>query len=439
MDTLNINNLLDREKLKESIIQCITTTQLSLSELNTKRIIYLHGAPGIGKTYFIEQLLNELNYDIIHFETEQNRNSTNFDFIKEFNMSNHNVLELLKGKRKKLCVLMDNIDAFHCGDKGVLPNLIKLLRPKKTIKQKKEAFCKNIIICIGNNSNDKKIIELKKICYSFELSTPTNLQLSNIIKLIVNNGSESLRHKIVLFIENDLRKLTYVIDMYSKFNIKEMEDILDTLVNKHYCDGSKEATRYLLTNNIDMSRHEEIIHESDRTIIGLLYHENIIDYINEKNPQMIELYTEMLNNFCLGDFFDKITFQKQIWQFNEMTSLIKIITNNHLFCENIKPGPIKDIRFTKVLTKYSTEYNNIVFIINLCQKMSIDKIDLLEFFNQNWQNFSEEDYLYYEQRYEIKKLDIMRLVRYIENKSSKEIKSAQEMDDAIDVIDEGYE
>ena len=147
----------------------------------------------------------------------------------------------------------------------------------------------------------------------------------------------------------------------------------------------------------------------------------------------------MLNNFCLGDFFDKITFQKQIWQFNEMTSLIKIITNNHLFCENIKPGPIKDIRFTKVLTKYSTEYNNIVFIINLCQKMSIDKIDLLDFFNQHWQSFSEEDYSYYEQRYEIKKLDIMRLVRYIENKSSKEIKCAQEMDDIIDVIDECYE
>ena len=56
-----------------------------------------------------------------------------------------------------------------------------------------------------------------------------------------------------------------------------------------------------------------------------------------------------------------------------------------------------------------------------------------------FENFSEEDYSYYEQRYEIKKLDIMRLVRYIENKSSKEIKCAQEMDDAIDVIDECYE
>ena len=39
-----------------------------------------------------------------------------------------------------------------------------------------------------------------------------------------------------------------------------------------------------------------------------------------------------------------------------------------------------EVRFTKVLTKYSTEYNNLLFIQKLCQKLGIDKKDLFGFF-----------------------------------------------------------
>ena len=41
-----------------------------------------------------------------------------------------------------------------------------------------------------------------------------------------------------------------------------------------------------------------------------------------------------------------------------------------------------EIRFTKVLTKYSTEYNNQLFIFNLSQQMNMDKKDMLSFFQE---------------------------------------------------------
>ena len=43
-----------------------------------------------------------------------------------------------------------------------------------------------------------------------------------------------------------------------------------------------------------------------------------------------------------------------------------------------------NIRFTKVLTKYSTEYNNIEFIYDLCKKMDMDKKDLMTFFQESF-------------------------------------------------------
>ena len=73
-----------------------------------------------------------------------------------------------------------------------------------------------------------------------------------------------------------------------------------------------------------------------------------------------------------------------------------------------------DIRFTKVLTKYSTEYNNSIFIQELCQKMSMDKKDLLGFFMLIRNSYDENQIISLFDNYEISKLDINRIYRYID-------------------------
>jgi hypothetical protein len=41
-----------------------------------------------------------------------------------------------------------------------------------------------------------------------------------------------------------------------------------------------------------------------------------------------------------------------------------------------------EVRFTKVLTKYSTEYNNQLFMYNLSQELDMDKKDVISFFQE---------------------------------------------------------
>ena len=74
------------------------------------------------------------------------------------------------------------------------------------------------------------------------------------------------------------------------------------------------------------------MNETDRTSVGLLWHENIIDVIDkyDKNTS-IPFYTNQLANICFADYIDRTTFQKQILQFNEMSSLIKTFKNNKLY------------------------------------------------------------------------------------------------------------
>ena len=164
------------------------------------------------------------------------------------------------------------------------------------------------------------------------------------------------------------------------------------------------------------------MNETDRTIVGLLWHENIIDYLhNDKDKvESIQLYNNILDNICFADYIDRITFQKQIWQFNEMSSLIKTFYNNKLLHNAINENKIKkqnvsEIRFTKILTKYSTEYNNSIFIQNLCQKFGFDKKDLFLFFLDLKEKYTEQERYELLDNIEISKLDINRIYRYLDN------------------------
>ena len=72
-----------------------------------------------------------------------------------------------------------------------------------------------------------------------------------------------------------------------------------------------------------------------------------------------------------------------------------------------------EVRFTKVLTKYSTEYNNYVFIFNLTEQLSMDKRDLLTYFNMLKNEHSETDILNIFENVDIQKLDINRMLRFV--------------------------
>jgi hypothetical protein len=160
------------------------------------------------------------------------------------------------------------------------------------------------------------------------------------------------------------------------------------------------------------------MNETDRTIVGLLWHENIIDVLGKTDKSIsIPFYIKQLDNMCFSDYIDRITFQKQIWQFNEMSSLIKTFKNNKLYHESFKKkqkyNPA-EVRFTKVLTKYSTEYNNSLFIQNLCQQLGMDKKDLFSFFLELKNKYDDTQMLLLFENYEITKLDINRIYRYLD-------------------------
>ena len=426
----NINTILNRVRIENDIKQILNEFEEKCNEQTFKKGMYIYGAPGTGKTKFVTEILKSLDYDVIHYDAGDIRNRSLIDTITSNNVSTRNVLDMMYKKRRKMVIVMDEIDGMNSGDKGGITALIKLIRQKKTKKQKLENVTLLPIICIGNYYLDKKMKELMKVCYSFELRTPDRGQIINILNdMIPNNkfNTETLDN-ITNYIQGDLRKLNFIKKVYTinKDNINDnmMKDILRI---KYYNEDSKDITKQLINNYIPLEKHNSFMNETDRTIVALLWHENIIDILDKKDVcETLPTYLKILKNYCFSDYMDRITFQHQIWQFNEMSSMNKTFNCNRIYHEDMNANNKKgvktgDIRFTKVLTKYSTEYNNQQFIFIMSQKLDMDISDMTSYLQElryiNGKDYWEEldkPILNTLEDCNITKLDVRRVYRYID-------------------------
>lgn len=419
MENLDINCILQRSDNVQKIQRWLIEFENNKNNSLIKRGLYLYGAPGVGKTNFISKILDELHYDIIRYDAGDIRNKSIIDTITKHNMADKNILSMFNKIPQKIVIIMDEIDGMNNGDKGGINALIKLIRPKKTKKQKMEETTLNPIICIGNYHQDKKIKELMKVCTIIELKIPTDAQINEIILEIMPSLDSNLRKNIVGFVRGDLKKLDSIYKIYvNQQSILKNEIIQNLFQKKSYNEDAKEITRCILSEKFTLKNHLTVMNETDRTIVGLLWHENIIDLLAKPDKNIsIPFYQKLLENICFADYIDRITFQKQIWQFNEMSSLIKTFHNHSLYHDKFPNKFINnpvEVRFTKVLTKYSTEYNNYLFIQNLCQELMMDKKDMSSFFLNLRNQYDEEDIYPLFENYDISKLDINRIYRYLD-------------------------
>lgn len=440
----NYNEIFNRKDTEDKIKKILMDFDEKSNELSFKKGIYIYGSPGSGKTYFVTKILEELKYDIIKYDAGDIRNKSLIDTITSNNVSSRNVLDLMTKKQKKIAIIMDEIDGMNSGDKGGINALIKLIRQKKTKKQKLEGKTMNPIICIGNYYTDKKMRELMKVCNIFELKTPLPCEIKNILQYKIPKFKDlSNKHieLILTYIQGDLRKLNFVINILEseKANFQLPETFIPIFETKNFNEDSKQTTNQLLENNYDISLHNSLINETDRTIIALLWHENIIDKLQQiPISTSLPIYIKILKNICFSDYIDRITFQNQIWQFNEMSSMIKTFYNNKIYhedIENFSTKQLSEIRFTKVLTKYSTEYNNSIFIQELSQNLDMDKKDTIALFQEIrlciGKDFSNDNEILNQvndlfENYDINKLDIKRFYRYLDKNAKKDLVNEEE-------------
>jgi len=240
----NMNEILERHHISLEIKEILNDFHANCRNISYKKGIYIYGPPGSGKTFFIMDILKELNFDAIKYDAGDVRNKTLIDTITCNNISSKNVLYMMNRKVKNIAIVMDEIDGMNNGDKGGITSLIKLIRQKKTKKQKLENVTLNPIICIGNYNVDKKIKELMKVCNVFELKPITSLQIEKLLhykEITPHIENNSINETIIKYIQGDLRKLHFIEKiMKNKPELLSNDTVLEKFFHlKSHNDDSK--------------------------------------------------------------------------------------------------------------------------------------------------------------------------------------------------------
>ena len=203
----------------------------------TKLALFISGPPGIGKTTLSHLILKAFEYDVIEFNASDVRNQK---LVRENlkNIMGKVSISKLMGGNLMNGIIMDEVDGLSSGDKGGISELISFINPNKNKrgKNKIELEYNNPIICISNNDSDKKMRDLKKECEIIKFVYPKKNELyTNSLKILQKEKKEIDEDKLLellMFCQNDIRKLISTLEYYFTKQNNDNKNFLDTLDKK---------------------------------------------------------------------------------------------------------------------------------------------------------------------------------------------------------------
>lgn len=358
---------------------------------NTKKMLLIGGSPGIGKTTFANLLLKEYDYDVIEFNSSDVRTQK---LVKESLtkiVKNSNISRLKNGIEKVTGIIMDEIDGMSTGDRGGINELISIISPSKGKGRRKKDYqdklvINNPVICICNNSTEKKITDLKKISYFIEFKKPSYYEMENLYNKIIEKENiiikDDIKSALLFACQYDIRRLFNIIadiKLASKNNYSEddWDNLCNNLSQKDLDVTLYDAVDKCLNNykNIDTCLS---YYEVDKNLVGMMIHENLPNHIEsnikdtqKKKLKCLENISEYLS---IGDIFDNYIYNEQSWELFELCGAVKIAGSSSLINSLKKKKYREDtnILFTNILNKSTMHCIYYKNLLNVCRIFKSD-------------------------------------------------------------------
>lgn len=355
MDNLNINDFYlskdDKLKLNNWLDSCKNN--------DIKKILFIIGDTGCGKTKLINILLKNYNYiNINNSLLNVNINEYIYDCLNKKDVS------MMFSKNKYKSIIFDNLSSFNK----------TMLKEIKNIINNIDKYRKNPIIITSNDKINKTINNIKEKCICININY-TNNNLYNIIDKIYNKKiSIQIKKTLIKKYNNNIRNIIINKNEYiNNKNITIIHDIDDN--NKDIIDLTKDLK--IKMNIKDLFTK----YSCDYNIIGLNILDNIYKNYEENNiNDIIKIY----NSLCIYDVYE--IYKKKHILFNDIniSLLFSIVIpyytlkKNNILHNNIKYNTYisKSLIYTHSnisLYKNYYQFNNYDIIIRL---LYMEKINL---------------------------------------------------------------
>ena len=363
--------------------------------INTKKVLFIIGPSGIGKTKIAELLFKYHNYRIIEYNSSEIKTQKKITELLEKSLSFKNVMDMFEEGNSPVGFLLDEMDGLlqtgYTTGFNEFINILKMnikyedyIQSIKDNNKKKKSKKNNIntnnlfkienpIICTSCDSNDKKISELKKYSEVIYLNKPSNESLLEIIKFILNNENYimdiSSMYLFIQHIDGDIRKLILSLELLCNNidindNYIKEKDIIHFFEN-NYKDADEplliSTSKVLYEKKLGIEECEKIF-SSDSLLMPLMVYHNSLNSIKNSKEDMnnkLEIYKETLKSICNHDVIQTNIFKNQDWDDDSTTDIASFFSiylpNYHL--TQLTQTKTK-IEYTNLLNKISQRLVN---------------------------------------------------------------------------------
>ena len=356
--------------------------------------VFVDGPPGSGKTEFVLRLLRGSNHLPIRYDASDVRNKALLTSMDADHSGPVSVMDMFHQKTTRMVTVLDDVESFFKDKSGGADSLFKMVRTsaQKSVNAKSGDRTAMPLVCIGNGKKDKKMSELAAACtLVIRIRAPTDDQMDELLTDTVPGYTAfdpMVKVCACAFVHGDLRKYRFLQTAIARgVSAKFICDLFQTTTDT---DTARGVTSRLLSSPfpLPLSTHGDLP-DSVRSTVALLWHENVTKVLDSWNKETaVSVYLRALDNICLADRVAYTTFQHQSGAVGDMCSLIRTFYANYLLHQpeakrdaaHDQLACVRDIVFTKLLTKYSTEFNNAGFINRMCQQLGVDRADLVVLF-----------------------------------------------------------
>lgn len=247
--------------------------------LPDKRAVLLIGPPGIGKTATVGALANELNMELVEFNSSDKRNKDSIETL----VWRAATQQTLDGRPR--IILLDEVDGLSgTSDRGGVGAIVRVIQESV-----------HPIVMTANDSNSPRIKDLLKSCDVFLFERISQDCIASVLIQIANqNHAEVTQSVINQIAENsngDLRAAISDLESYVNRNTKESS--IESLTRDIQRGTEETLRRLFMTTDPDIARR--VLSESD------LDHDDLVLWLEEN------LHLHLLSERELSDGFDGLS------------------------------------------------------------------------------------------------------------------------------------
>lgn len=377
----NLKNSNDNDKILETIKQWLLRYNINrkdyLSKNNKRKrkkknetgtvfsqsCIVLKGHHGVGKTYAINKIIKDCNYEVKNIDFKSPQNLSINKFVEKMNDKNDvtRYFGTTKIKKKRnVVIVIDNVESIISPTEN--KNIVEFIKSN-------EMNWYYPVILISTKSHNKLLNKFKDVI-SLEIRVPTNDKMVQVLKdiskeekLIFNKKAQKT---MIDYCQGDLRRLSNIIlDIkitYKKNRISDkiVENHLKIFDKKDLDIGLYDATNILINSYSGVQKSLKY-YEVDKVKIPIMIHQYYIERIvraNNKNIDKYEIADIITKYISEGDVIENFIYGDQNWNLCDLHGFYTCALPSYYLNKGIKDKSEIEYSFAKDLNRTSIKKIN---------------------------------------------------------------------------------